>query len=170
MLDRLGIEHTDIIGWSDGGIIALMLGLEAPKRVRRIVAISANFQPSGLIPEVHWVQDKTLNLLPNKFTDWLRSRWSGAGDRHAVLEAEIKGLWRTAPQLAHSDLKAITAPTIVIAGENDIIALSHSRELAQTLANGKLEIVPGAGHAAPITHARQINQLIASFLGIGLPK
>ena len=39
-----------------------------------------------------------------------------------------------------------------------------------TLANGRLEIVPGAGHAAPITHARQINQLIASFLGIGLPK
>jgi pimeloyl-ACP methyl ester carboxylesterase len=170
VLDRLGIQRTDIVGWSDGGIIALMLGLEVPQRVKQIVAISTNFQPSGLIPEANWVQDKTLNLLPNRFTDWLRSWWSGAGDRHADLESEIKGLWRTAPQLGHSDLKAIKAPTLVIAGENDIIALSHSRELAQTLANGKLEIVPGAGHAAPITHARQINQLIASFLDIEIPK
>jgi pimeloyl-ACP methyl ester carboxylesterase len=170
VLDRLGIQHTDVVGWSDGGIIALMLGLEVPQRVGRIVAISTNFQPSGLILEANWVQDKTLNLLPNRFTDWLRSWWSGAGDRHAVLEVEIKGLWRTAPNLGHNNLQAIKAPTLVIAGENDIIALSHSRELAQTLANGKLEIVPGAGHAAPITHALQINQLIASFLGIAQPK
>jgi len=56
----------------------------------------------------------------------------------------------------------------VITGENDIIELSHSSELAERLANGKLEIVPGAGHAAPVTHAGQINQLIASFLGIKL--
>jgi pimeloyl-ACP methyl ester carboxylesterase len=63
VLDRLGIQRTDIIGWSDGGIIALLLGLEAPGRVGRIVAISANFQPSGLIPEIHWDQDKMRHLL-----------------------------------------------------------------------------------------------------------
>lgn len=170
VLDRLGIQRTDIVGWSDGGIIALLLGLEAPQRVGRIVAVSANFNPTGLIPEAHRIQDGTLDLSPKKLTDWLRSWWSGAGGRHAVLEAEIKELWQTAPQLVHSDLRAINAPTLVIAGENDIIALSHSRELAQKLANGKLEIVTGAGHAAPITHARQVNQLIASFLDIGLSK
>jgi pimeloyl-ACP methyl ester carboxylesterase len=166
VLDSLGIQRTDIIGWSDGGIIGLLLGLEAPQRVGRLVAISANFQPSGLIPEANRVQDETLNISPNTFTHWLRSWWSGAGSRHQVLETEIKELWRTAPQLNPSDLQTITAPTLVIAGEHDIIDLSHSRKLAQMLAYGKLEIVLGAGHAAPITHARQINQLIASFLGI----
>jgi pimeloyl-ACP methyl ester carboxylesterase len=170
VLDKLDIRRTDIVGWSDGGIIALLLGLEAPQRVGRIVAISANFQPSGLIPEANRVQNKSVNIPPSKITDWLRSWWSGAGERHAVLEAEIKALWRTAPQFDHSDLQAITAPTLVIAGENDIIDLSHSGELAKMLANAKLEIVLGAGHAAPVTHAGQINPLIASFFGIELPK
>ena len=165
VLDRLGIQRTDIVGWSDGGIIALLLGLEAPQRVGRIVAISANFQPSGLIPEANRAQEQ---LSPNKITDRLRGWWSGAGERHPVLEAEIKELWRTAPQLGHSDLKAITAPTLVITGENDIIDLRHSSELAQMLANGKIEIIPDAGHAAPVTHAQQINQSIASFLNIKL--
>ncbi|HEY8035778.1 MAG TPA: alpha/beta hydrolase [Methylobacter sp.] len=166
VLDRLGIRRTDIIGWSDGGIIALLLGLEAPQRVGRIVAISANFEPSGVIPETDRPHDEARNSLLNKIINWLRSRWSGAGERHAVLEAEIKELWRTAPQLDHADLQVITAPTLVITGENDIIDLRHSSELAQMLANGKIEIVPDAGHAAPVTHARQINQLIASFLSI----
>ncbi|MGZ5586795.1 MAG: alpha/beta fold hydrolase [Methylobacter sp.] len=168
VLDRLGIQRSDIVGWSDGGIIALLLGIEAPQRVGRIVAISANFQPSGLIPDVNRAEDESHNISLRKITNVLRSWWSGAGERHAVLEAEIKELWRTEPQLNHADLKAITAPTLVITGENDIIDLVHSSELAQRLANGKLEIVQGAGHAAPVTHALQINQLIASFLNIEL--
>jgi len=167
VLDRLGIQRTDIIGWSDGGIIALLLGLEAPQCVGRIVAISANFHPSGLINKV---QDNTPYFSPNKITNWLHGWWSGAGERHPVLEAEIKELWRTAPKLDHSDLQAITLPTLVIVGENDIIALSHSNELAEKLTNGKLEIVMGAGHASPVTHSQQVNQLIAEFLGIEPPK
>jgi pimeloyl-ACP methyl ester carboxylesterase len=170
VLDSLGIQRTDIIGWSDGGIIALLLGLEASQRVGRIVTISANFHPNGVIPEANRIQDETLNKSTSKLTYWLRSWWSGAGDRHSVLEAEIKELWRTSPQLEHTDLQAIKAPTLVIAGEHDIIDLPHSIDLARILSNGKLEIILGAGHAAPVTHPRQINQSIASFLGIARPK
>ncbi len=115
---------------------------------------------SLLIPEIAQAQSS------NRITDRLRSRWSGAGERHPAVAAEIKELWWTAPQLEHSDLKAIAAPTLVITGENDIIDLRHSSELAQMPANGKIEVIPDAGHAAPVTHAEQINQLIASFLNI----
>lgn len=166
VLNRLGIQRTDIVGWSDGGIIALLLGLEAPQRVGKIVAISANFHPSGLIQETDSAPNPPYSQPHRKIIDWARGWWSGAGERHTALEAEIKALWQIAPQLGHGDLKAITAPTLVIAGENDIIDLPHSGELAQMLANGKIEIVLGAGHAAPVTHADQINQLIASFLGL----
>lgn len=169
VLDRLHIERADIIGWSDGGIVALILGLETPQRVGKIIAISANFDPSGVIQESDRVQGRSV-FSDNKIVAWVRGWWSGAGDKHPTLEAEIKELWRTAPQLDHTDLKAITAPTLVIVGENDIIHLPHSSELAQQLANGRLEFVSGAGHAAPVTHARQINQLISEFLGSELSK
>ncbi len=168
VLDRLNIARTDIVGWSDGGIIALLLGMEAPQRVGRIVAISANFHPSGLIPETNNPEKETRNPWSAKISAWLSGWWSGAGDRHEALETELKALWQIAPQLKHSDLQSITAPTLVIAGENDIIELSHSGELAQRLAHGKIEIVLGAGHSALYTHPEQINRLIGEFLNIEL--
>lgn len=165
VLDRLRIQRTDIVGWSDGGIIALLLGLEVPQRVDRIVAISANFHPSGLLAEQPERATQPDNRVwRNPLFEALHSWWSGAYERHAGLQAQLKRLWRTEPRLKRDDLKAITAPTLVIAGENDIIDLPHSGELAQSLANGRLEIILGAGHAAPVTHADQVNALIAGFL------
>ncbi|MDD5228068.1 MAG: alpha/beta hydrolase [Methylococcales bacterium] len=166
VLNKLGIQRTDIVGWSDGGIIALLLGLETPQRVGRIVAISANFHPSGLTPESSQSLNESHNFLLGNLTTWGRGWWSGAGDEHPMLEAEIKELWRTAPLFTHSDLRSIEAKTLIVTGENDIIEMSHSGELAQMLSNGQIEIVLEAGHAIPITHAKELNQLIASFLGI----
>jgi|GEM_PF-5302679 len=54
--------------------------------------------------------------------------------------------------------------------EHDVISLAHSTELAEHLPNGKLEVVMGAGHDSLITHAQQVNQLIAAFLGIQPPQ
>ncbi len=166
VLDRLAITRTDIVGWSDGGIIALLLGLQSPERVDRIVAISANFHPGGVIGGFDTPDPDVSYSLMNTLKSWFQVWWSGAGDRHAELEAELNTLWQTQPQLKHSDLQAIAAPTLVIAGENDIIDLPHSGEMAQMLAQGSIEIVLGAGHASPFTHPEQINQLIASFLQI----
>jgi pimeloyl-ACP methyl ester carboxylesterase len=166
VLDKLKIRRTDIVGWSDGGIIALLLALQAPERVGRIVAISANFHPSGLIADMPAAEDETYQQLRNKILAWLRGFLSPPNENYATLEKELNHLWQTAPLLNPADLHAILAPTLVIAGENDVIQLTHSGDLAQTLRYGKIEIVLGAGHAAPITHANQINELIASFLGI----
>ena len=166
VLDKLQIKRTDIVGWSDGGIIALLLGLEAPERVGRIVAISANFHPSGLIAEMPASETDSYQQLRNDLMAWLRSFLSPQNPNYPSLEKELNHLWQTAPLLTPADLQAILAPTLIIAGENDVIHLAHSGELAQMLRYGKIEIITGAGHAAPVTHAKQINELIASFLGI----
>ena len=166
VLDKLKIKRTDIVGWSDGGIIALLLGLDAPERVGRIVAISANFHPSGLINDLPATADDRYQNLRNDLMTWLRSFLSPQNENYPNLQKELNHLWQTAPLLTQSDLHAITAPTLVITGENDVIQLSHSGDLAQMLRYGKIEIISGAGHAAPVTHAQQVNELIASFLGI----
>jgi len=164
ILDKLKIHQADVIGWSDGGNTALLLGRYWPQRVKRIVAISANFNPSGLTPEAlkethtqsHW-----LNL-------WIKSWWTGAGKRLAELEKRIKRMWRTFPALEPIDLKQISPPCLVIVGDDDIISMEHTKQMANLLPHSSLKIISG-GHSTPVTHSGQVNEAIAKFLDIPVP-
>jgi pimeloyl-ACP methyl ester carboxylesterase len=165
VLDALGIERTDVIGWSDGANTALLLAHLWPKRVGRIVAISGNVDPSGLTPEAHTdnhTQDSGLAY-------WYKRWWTGAGERFSELEKRIKKLWRTGPNLQSDDLRAIETPTLVIIGENDVVTLEHARQMVGLLPHGSLSIIQGGGHSTLITHADQVNKLIGHFLRILSP-
>jgi pimeloyl-ACP methyl ester carboxylesterase len=52
VLDHLQIARADVIGWSDGGIVGLRLAVDHPERIHRLIAISANYHPDGLVDNV----------------------------------------------------------------------------------------------------------------------
>ncbi len=162
IFDRLSIEKADVVGWSDGGNTALLMGRYWPQRVGRMVVISANFNPQGLTPEA-----QKENTQPSRgINHWWKRWWTGAGDRLHELEARVQRMWQTRPNLQRTDLAAIVAPTLVIVGDADAVATSHARQMAQWLANGSLAVIPG-GHFTPVTQARRVNALIEEFLGAG---
>jgi pimeloyl-ACP methyl ester carboxylesterase len=161
ILDKLKISQTNVIGWSDGGNTALLMGLFWHQRVNRIVTISANFHPSGLTPEV---QNEKIEPSSGLFY-WFRRFWTGAGKRFHALEERIRRMWQRFPKLEPADLSLILAPTLVIVGERDIVTTAHAKEMAAQMKHGTLVIVNG-GHFTPITHATGINRLISDFLGI----
>lgn len=165
VLDHLKVTRTDIVGFSDGGIIGLLLGLQAPALVDHLVVISANFNPAGLEFESSHSESIPPRFSLQALTIWLRHIWwFGSSRRRKMLATALLKLWRTEPQFEPHDLQAITAPTLVIAGEHDIIDPLHTQALQQQLHNAELAIIAGAGHAAPMTHAKQINGLIIAFL------
>lgn len=162
ILDRLSIRRTDVIGWSDGGNTALLLARYWPERVRRMVVISANFNPEGLTPEA-----QKANAAPSRGIErWWRRWWTGADNRLHALEARVQRMWRTRPNLQRADLEAVAAPTLVIVGDADVVSTTHARLMAKWLANGSLAVIAG-GHFTPVSHARRVNELIARFLGAG---
>ena len=165
VLDKLQIPQADVIGWSDGGNTALLLGRYWPQRVKRIIAISANYTPSGLTPDA--LEDT--HRPSGRLIYWLKSWWTGAGKRIVELERRIKHMWRTFPMLQPIDLKEITAPTLVIVGEHDMVTIEHAKKMATLLPNGFLEVVPG-GHSTPVTHSVLINAAIATFFEIPASK
>jgi len=168
VLDRLSIEKTDVVGWSDGGNTALLLGRYWPQRVRRMVLISANFNPAGLTPEAQ----KETSEPSRGIVRWLKRWWTGAGDRLRELEIRVKRMWQTRPNLQRADLATITAPTLVIVGEADVVSTSHACLMAEWLANGSLAIIAG-GHFTPVTQAQRVNELMLEFLNpvtsVGIP-
>ncbi len=164
VMDRLRIGRADVVGWSDGGNTALLMGKEWPERVRRLVLVSANFNPSGLTPEM--LEDTYAQSSGPAL--WFKRWWTGAGARFQALERRVKRMWRTCPNLEPDDLLDIEAPVLVIVGRRDAVSVSHARKMVATLPHAELLVLPG-GHATPITHSKQVNSAIAAFLDQPIP-
>jgi pimeloyl-ACP methyl ester carboxylesterase len=164
VLDKLNIRQADVIGWSDGGNTALQMGHYWPQRVKKIIAVSANFNPSGLIPKAL----EETRLQSSRLAHWFKGWWTGSGEKMIVLETRIKSMWRTRPMMEPFDVKNIAIPTLVIIGRKDIISLDHAKQMAGLLPHGFLEVIPG-GHSTPVTHSNLVNAAVARFLEIQVP-
>jgi pimeloyl-ACP methyl ester carboxylesterase len=156
VLDALNIKRVDVVGWSDGGIVGLDLAMRHPECVRRLVAISANYNPDGLgfTPTVEPVPRIALRywlLAPNP------AQWP-------ALYRNVVTMWRTQPQYTLNDLGQIKAPTLVMAGEYDLIKREHTDQLAKAIPGSHESIIPGANHSVPIEKPDTVNSKILNFL------
>jgi pimeloyl-ACP methyl ester carboxylesterase len=157
VLDSLKINRADVVGWSDGAIIGLDLAMRHPSRIRRLVAISANYNPDGLAytPSVEPVPRIALRywlLAPDP------SQWPN-------LYRDVVTMWRTQPQYTLNDLGHIEAPTLVMAGEHDLIKRAHTDQLAEAIPGSRESIIAGASHSVPMEKPDIVNREILNFLG-----
>src|SRR3984885_12531207 len=156
VLNSLKINRVDVVGWSDGGIIGLDLAMRHPERIRRLVAISANYNPGGLgyTPSVEDVPRIALRyrlLAPNP------AQWPD-------LYRNVFAMWRTQPQYTLNDLSHIKAPTLVMAGEYDLIKREHTNQLAKAIPGSRESIIAHATHLVPIEKPDIVNPEILNFL------
>ena len=157
LLDHLGVERVDVVGWSDGGIIGLDLAMRHPERVGRLVVIGANYDVDGLISVPI---PKTVIPPPTSFY----ARNAPDPSHWPVLYRKVIEMWRTQPRYTLADLKKIQAPTLVVAGEFDAIKREHTEQLARAIPNSKLDIVAGGTHALLGDKSDIVNADILRFL------
>ncbi|MFT2817455.1 alpha/beta fold hydrolase [Leifsonia sp. A12D58] len=181
-LDAHGLESVHVIGYSDGAILGVMLALEHPERVRSLVAISANLDPSAfdtsadhqallLTPRPPAEADAGGPAVENPDVEkpdverMHYDRLSPDGPEHAdIVLNKLFRLWTTEPHIDPSDLAAITAPTLVVAGDRDSIRPEHSLRIAASIPGAQLCIVPGASHGLLAERPELISTVIREFL------
>jgi pimeloyl-ACP methyl ester carboxylesterase len=157
LLDQLQIGRVDIVGWSDGGIIGLDLAMRHPDRVRRLVAISANFDVDGAAESPPLNTDVPRAPLRYRLLKRDPDHWS-------VIYQKVITMWTTQPHYTLDDLGTIKAPTLIMAGEFDTIRRSHTAQLAKAISGGQEVIIQGATHTAPTDKPEIVNSYILSFL------
>ena len=130
-MDARGLERADILGFSDGGNIALTFALRHPERVGRLVLNGANLDPGGVRLPVQ---------APIVLGYWLCALSASSGAR---AHRELLGLMVREPHIPSAMLKALPMPVLVIAGTRDMIRESHSRLIAESIPKGELVLLPG---------------------------
>lgn len=154
LLDHLGIARAAVIGWSDGGIEALLLGMRHPSKVEKIVAMAANLKPDAVYPEVAQL-DEVLTK---------QAEAAKVSSRQAARDKKVFSLPANEPHIDPKMLNSITAPTLVLAGDHDLILDTHTLEIFHNLPNAQLGIFPDSTHMVPYDDPERFNDAVERFL------
>lgn len=171
LLQHLNIEQVDILGYSTGGSVALAFALRYPKMVSRLVFASAIYNREGYYPSI---MEGLLQATADDMPDILRKmytrvapnpeNWSKLVKKSVESVAEFKG-WQK------KDIRTISAPTLVMVGDSDIVRTEHAVELYRLISNAKLAILPDTDHVGILVqHAAWTAGIITEFLSAPMPE
>lgn len=152
-MDAHEISKAHILGFSDGGNIALIFAMKYPERVISLIANGANLNGSGVKPTVQ---------IPIVIGYRIASMFAKR-NADAKKNAEMLGLMVNDPNIAKSELQKLTMPVLVIAGTKDMIKDSHTREIHAALPNAELVILEG-DHFIANKEYEAFNKSVEAFL------
>jgi pimeloyl-ACP methyl ester carboxylesterase len=161
LLNYLKIEKASIIGWSDGGIIGLLLAINHPDRVDKLFTYGSNYNQSAYRSESidSLTRVRTFGAMQSNYR-----KLSSTPDSFSRLSGALQKMYSNEPNINLADLKKIQAPTVIAGGEHDIIKYEHFKELASLIPGATLVILPKVGHGGPIQDPVHFHKAVMKWL------
>ena len=162
VMDKLEIERAALVGWSDGGEIALKIAIEHPARVSKLFVFGANYDANGSKHATAHAQTFTAYASKCR-TDY--ERMSTTPRQFDALVDWLAPVWRNPMGFTKDQLRAIAAPTAIGDGDHDeIIVRDQIEEMAQLIPNAKLVILADTSHFALWQDPEAFNKALVEFL------
>lgn len=133
-IQTLDIENPLICGFSDGGIVALLVAAQYPELVDAIITCGANSNPQGI---------------KKRFLMEMQKDYQETGN-------ELARLMVSEPNIDNLTLRKIVCPALILTGENDIIKLKDSSFIASNIKNSELRVLSGEDHGSYIYDSDRI--------------
>ena len=183
VLDAAGIETAHVVGASMGGVISQIVAVKFPHRVRSLTLVCTACRNHPWRQELlrSWAKtaaDKGMIEVGKEAAQWVMSprsfrrlvpafTWMGPlaalRPRHSFV-SQIDAILNTREDLV-DQLSTITAPTMVIVGNQDILTpRGDSEEIAERIPNSELVVISGAAHGLMMEHSSTFNKILIEFL------
>jgi pimeloyl-ACP methyl ester carboxylesterase len=152
---------ADLVGHSDGAFVAMLVAIQRPDLVRRLVMIGGGFDKSGeAMPDMGFDLDQVVGQLGRSYGEV-----SPDGEAHfPVVAAKIGELVKKEPHLDVAELGRITARSLVMFADDDIMTLQHAVQTFDALPNAELAVVPGTSHFLTQEKPQLVNAILLDFL------
>lgn len=155
LLEAMHIDSAYVLGWSDGGIVALAMAMRHPGKVIKLAATGANLTPDSLAFQPGSWQEGTKIYEKHK--------------ENPNATAAEKTEWKMflldykEPNIPFDALSVIKCPSLIICGDHDVIAVEHTVKIFQHIPQGRLWVVPNSGHATLMEHRDDFNRVVNAF-------
>lgn len=147
------IEKAHILGFSDGGNIALCFALKYPEKVDKLILNGANLDGKGVKPTIQ---------IPIIFGYHIAKLFSKKSEE-AKKNSEMLGLMVNDPDIKKEELHRLQMKTLVIAGDKDMIKTAHTKVIADNIENSELVIMKG-DHFIANKQSEKFNRIVLQFL------
>jgi pimeloyl-ACP methyl ester carboxylesterase len=160
-IDQVVGGPADLVGHSDGAFVAMQVAMQRPDLVKRLVMISGGFNKSGeAMPDMEWDVEAVTQFLGPAYGEV-----SPDGEDHfPVVATKVGEMAAREPNLEASELAKVTARSLVMFSDDDLVTLQHSTEMYDALPNAELAIVPGTSHFLTQEKAHLVNAIVLDFL------
>lgn len=166
LLGHLGISQADVFGYSDGGNVGLGLAIRHPALVRRLVVAGTNYNRDGMKQEF---LEMMANASPEDIPPPLRESYAGVAPRPddwPVLVEKVRKLGTEFQGWSEGEIGSISAPTLVVTGDSDIVRLEHSLELYRLLPQANLAVLPMTHHGMRLNQPSWLVPILDEFLDV----
>lgn len=144
LLHYLQIDRADILGFSNGGQTTLQLGISYPERINKLVVISAFYKRAGAVKGFFdGFPDATIKQMPLVYHEaYLKIDGNDNEGLQRMFEQD-KNRMMNFTDWTDEEISSIKAPTLIIAGDRDVLTSEHAVEMANKISNSRLLILPG---------------------------
>ena len=163
VMDKLDVKRAALVGWSDGGEIALKLAIKHPDRVSKLFVFGTNYNSEGSKPRGSQRSQTFAGYSQKCRADY--QKLSKTPKQYDELVDWLLPVWRTPMGFTKDQLKAITAPALVADGDHDeVIVLDQVKEMSKLIPNAKLVVFEDASHFALWQDPTSFNKAMVALL------
>jgi pimeloyl-ACP methyl ester carboxylesterase len=163
VMDALAVKQAAMVGWSDGGEIALKLAINHPDRVAKLFVFGANYNSEGSKPRGNRPA-QTFNAYAQKCrADY--QRMSKTPKQFDDLTNWLLPVWRDPMNITKEQLTKIQAPAMIADGDHDeVIVLAQIQEMAKLIPHAQLKVFDDASHFALWQDPDDFTKALVEFL------
>jgi pimeloyl-ACP methyl ester carboxylesterase len=165
LIDLLNLDSAYVLGWSDGGIAALILASKRSNKIKKVLASGANYMKSGL------VSNDSLQLIPSNYQPpledlkWINEYFVGNRSEWKKIINDRKVMWDQQYYFPKELFSKLRMPIMIVSGDRDIVKLDHSIEIYRLLKAGQLCILPNTSHDVFSENPKLISEIAINFFG-----
>jgi pimeloyl-ACP methyl ester carboxylesterase len=171
LLEYFHIGQADLFGFSNGGTIALQVAIRHPQAVRKLVVVSGFFQRDGSSYPWFWegFATATLQSMPKELREANLAVAPHPENLQSFFDKCVQRM-RNFEDIPADSIRGITAPTLVMVGDVDVMRPEHAVELFRLLPNAKLAVLPGTDHMGLMRRTEWLEPMVSEFLDAAIPK
>ena len=160
-LERVVGKPAELVGHSDGAFVAMLVAMQRPELVNRLVMISGGFNKSGeAAPDVEWDVDQIAQFLGPAYAEVSPD----GADHFRVVATKVGEMAAVEPNLQASELAKVPHRSLVMFSDDDLVTMQHVVEMYDALPKAELAVVPGTSHFLTQEKPDLVNKLVLDFL------